>query len=301
MGYVEYLADMEVFYMKTNDKVYEQNWFMWLMLIFITPVGIFLMWKYKKFNQKVRIILSSLFGAYFIFMMIATQIDEAKIKENQKKEAIKIEAQKKAEAEKKKAEAEKKKQEELLKPSEFEGITVGQENKLREFIMPEAKKSIKKEGTFYDNWKMFKEGNLYTLMFSYKTKERNVEVENKFVATLNWDGSSGNFKLRRINSNPVIVLSTSHFSTLVKIAKDAVKANLKAPSTAKFPGTVLQSDEWKFGATFKGTNEGYVLYQVQSYVDAQNSFGAMIRSNFNVVIVINWDTDQYIIKSVRIN
>ncbi|WP_159562770.1 MULTISPECIES: O-antigen polymerase [unclassified Exiguobacterium] len=37
---------------------YERTWFIILMLIFIFPVGLYLMWKYKKFNKVVRIIIT---------------------------------------------------------------------------------------------------------------------------------------------------------------------------------------------------------------------------------------------------
>ena len=36
---------------KEKPKFYTQDWFMWIMLIFFAPVGIFLMW---KFNDKMK-------------------------------------------------------------------------------------------------------------------------------------------------------------------------------------------------------------------------------------------------------
>jgi len=54
-----------------------------------------------------------------------------------------------------------------------------------------------------------------------------------------------------------------------------VKNILKAPSTAKFPGL----DEWRFSK-----KNGIVT--VQSYVDSQNSFGAMLRNKF----IVEFDT-----------
>lgn len=289
---------------KSKKKFYNTNWFMWITLIFVAPVGIFIMYRNKRFNKQTRKVLSIVFSIFWISMLIWTNISEKKEaaemaqaqkvqeqKAAEEKEKAKVEAAKKAEQEKKEA---------LNKPSKFEGITVGQENKLKEFIKTEAKKSIKKDGEFSDTWKIFKEGDLFTLMFSYITKERNVDVDNKFVATLNWDGSSEKLNLRKINSNPVIVLSNNHIVTLQTITKDVVKSKLKAPSTAKFPGILLGAEDWRYGATFKDAGEGNVIYQVQSYVDAQNSFGAMLRNNFNVVIEINWSTQKYTIKSVNI-
>lgn len=67
---------------------------------------------------------------------------------------------------------------------------------------------------------------------------------------------------------------------LWSMAQSSVKNNLKAPSTAKFP---TYSD-----ADFKdlGNNE----FAITSYVDAQNGFGAMLRSNFVVKIKVD---DEY--------
>lgn len=58
-------------------------------------------------------------------------------------------------------------------------------------------------------------------------------------------------------------------------AKNYVKDSLKAPSTADFP--------WSLGSTVPlGKNQ----YTVSSYVDAQNGFGAMIRTNYACTITV---------------
>jgi len=49
-----------------------------------------------------------------------------------------------------------------------------------------------------------------------------------------------------------------------------VQDRLKAPSTAKFPAS----------STVNIQEMGGGVFQVRSYVDAQNSFGAMIRTNY---------------------
>ena len=54
-------------------------------------------------------------------------------------------------------------------------------------------------------------------------------------------------------------------------AQDRVKKLLKAPSTAKFPSIT----KWKFAK-----DNGVVT--VQAYVDSENSFGAMIRADFQI-------------------
>jgi len=54
-------------------------------------------------------------------------------------------------------------------------------------------------------------------------------------------------------------------------AKEFILDRLRAPSTAKFP----------WGSEFTVTNSGKI-WVVKSYVDAQNGFGAMIRTHFTV-------------------
>jgi hypothetical protein len=50
----------------------------------------------------------------------------------------------------------------------------------------------------------------------------------------------------------------------------AVKQSLKAPRTAKFPWTGVDAVQESWGGRFS----------YRSYVDAENSFGAMIRTRF---------------------
>jgi hypothetical protein len=64
----------------------------------------------------------------------------------------------------------------------------------------------------------------------------------------------------------------SHAFLAYSMMEDFVKNNLKSPSTAEFPGifekkshiTVLEEQ----------------TYKINSYVDSQNSFGAVIRTHF---------------------
>lgn len=64
-------------------------------------------------------------------------------------------------------------------------------------------------------------------------------------------------------------LTRNEMTNLQISCQDSIKGILKSPATAKFPGI----GGWRFGK-----NKEEVI--VQSYVDAQNSFGANIRSDF---------------------
>ena len=64
-------------------------------------------------------------------------------------------------------------------------------------------------------------------------------------------------------------------------ARDQVRLLLKAPSTAKFPRT---SDD-------QVTDMGGGTFEIKSYVDAQNSFGAMIRTRYTCSVKSNPASD----------
>jgi len=61
-----------------NKKIYQKSWFVWLMLIFVTPVGVFLLWKNNGFSSKAKMALSVVFSLWFVFMFITIQSDNNK-------------------------------------------------------------------------------------------------------------------------------------------------------------------------------------------------------------------------------
>lgn len=59
-----------------NEKFYQKTWFCIVMMFCCCfPLGIFLMWKYKKFNQPVRIIISAFFAIMIIISIVNGQTD----------------------------------------------------------------------------------------------------------------------------------------------------------------------------------------------------------------------------------
>ncbi len=71
-------------------------------------------------------------------------------------------------------------------------------------------------------------------------------------------------------------------------AQKRIKALLKAPSTAKFPSI----NNWKFGK-----DNGIVI--VQAYVDSENSYGAKLRSEFQIKYDSNKNVVSLIIDGVE--
>ncbi|MGV8907030.1 MAG: Ltp family lipoprotein [Acetobacterium sp.] len=55
-------------------SILKQEWFAILMVVFVAPFGIFLMWKNKMFPVYARIILSIIFGGVFIFFLITLTV-----------------------------------------------------------------------------------------------------------------------------------------------------------------------------------------------------------------------------------
>lgn len=85
-------------------------------------------------------------------------------------------------------------------------------------------------------------------------------------------------------------------SNLVVLAQDAVKANLKSPSTAKFPWGY---DQYNIKEISSG-NVDAKQYVISGYVDAKNSFNAEIRNRFVVKVELTSDLQKAKILDTKI-
>lgn len=85
------------------------------------------------------------------------------------------------------------------------------------------------------------------------------------------------------------IITSDERTNLILNTQNVINTILKSPSTAKFPS----NDEWRVGK-----QDGKTI--VQGYVDSQNSFGATIRSEFQVtytndiVTSLIFDGEEYI-------
>ena len=50
---------------KYKPPIFKRNWFLILMMIFVSPVGIFLMWYYKEWKTVIKIAISIILIFYF--------------------------------------------------------------------------------------------------------------------------------------------------------------------------------------------------------------------------------------------
>ncbi|MFA9375558.1 MAG: hypothetical protein ACERKZ_02275 [Lachnotalea sp.] len=56
--------------MGEKEKLYKKQWFMWVLLVFVPPIGIIFMWVSKKdITTKKKGILSIIFGLWFLILM----------------------------------------------------------------------------------------------------------------------------------------------------------------------------------------------------------------------------------------
>lgn len=83
------------------------------------------------------------------------------------------------------------------------------------------------------------------------------------------------------NSNTTELQERENGFLAYTYAEKFVKEKLKAPSTAKFPDDFERYKHVKY----IGDNK----YQIISWVDSQNSFGAMLRTKFSCIIKIEGD------------
>ncbi len=74
------------------------------------------------------------------------------------------------------------------------------------------------------------------------------------------------------------------------MSQEFVKNSLKAPSTAKFP-TINKSSSKAIGNC---------QFQVASYVDAQNGFGAMLRTHYTATILRHPDKGSWSALAVNV-
>ncbi len=63
-----------------SSKFYSKAWFMWVMLVFFAPVGIFLMWKFHpEMKKNTKIILTVVFAILFLVIAFGNNGDETSI------------------------------------------------------------------------------------------------------------------------------------------------------------------------------------------------------------------------------
>lgn len=163
------------------------------------------------------------------------------------------------------------------KQSQFDGLTYEEEKKTEEIVL--ASITIP-EGSERTRYEMFKNDLGITCKIVYSiTDNHGVIHDHDYCLVINstdWSVVSNNYEEK-------LLLEDYAFTIYKDSCKSLIKKNLKAPSTAEFPGFFHQ-DEWTYGFTENGN------LIIQSWVDSQNGFGAMIRSTFQIEVDFTTDT-----------
>lgn len=264
--------------MATKMPFYSQTWFIIVsMFTCCFPIGVFLMWKYKKFNKVVRIAITAL----FTFSLISVLANPPATSET----------------------------------STGSTSSTGQETEAMEQTETPASTSHSPRDTFIEqltaNSDVTEEaaGSTYDILTADMGFE-NIECVDNPSGTL--------FEVKADNCNLKITVSDKLYMVICggynmyeedtikytrqaiedrslngkesyyyTIAQEIVSNNLKSPKTADFPSII-----WSPSDIGMARNKDLVV--VQSYVDAQNSFGALVRSKFTVQFrVIDLDSFSY--------
>lgn len=114
----------------------------------------------------------------------------------------------------------------------------------------------------------------YTVNGTFAMILKDSKVFTVFVSNrgiMLYDSSAGGVKGQASD----YILTDYEVTHYISEAQDMVTRALKAPSTAKFPSQIWALDKY---AICKNKD----IITVQSYVDSQNSFGAMLRNEWTV-------------------
>lgn len=106
---------------------------------------------------------------------------------------------------------------------------------------------------------------------------------NGFVLILDEDGSHSGWVSRSYLIDEATYKASHDDNSFLayNYAEDFVKENLTSPSTAEFPETLTKKDHV--------TRLDASTYKIVSWVDSQNTYGAVVRSKFACTIVFEGD------------
>lgn len=253
-------------------KWYQKTWFMWLMLVFISPVGIFLLWKYRSYPTKVKTVLSVIFAIWFIMAGMSTATDKKDVQKpavtQTQQEEIPNDV-KSIEDETKLTTEQSKKVVDILKQCGFDEFGIKYDSALDNIAQKGEKGYIITYKDMTANPEILMsitpDGNVYQIIYAGNYIYNDGAVQSKIQD---------------------YYLSLDDQSKVIAQTQLLIDKCLKAPKTAEYQ---LPS-EWKL----KKTPDSI---RVSAYVDADNSFGAKIRSDFTVT----YSSDLKTVKSVIID
>ena len=283
---------------KSNNKYYNQTWFMWLMLLLFFPVGIFLLFKKNNsFSNKTKIIISICAVAFTLSIVILSP------SEIQNLETDNDETLQQKEDDNFFITDNNIGNEELSK--EDFGINTINELKQLGFDINEASEIYNLflkfgvnnisdvkigSGTSIDELMSFVAiaNNDSNLKFYFTVENRQLYYAGFLNEDL-FDSTKGGV-LKSINDVhiPKTEISVSTYAELQVLAENTIKQYLKYPSTAKFP----IYDGWGIG---RKDDE----YQINGKLTAKNGFG--VEDDMSFTIWLTNENNKFIVEAIVID
>ena len=270
-GYNEYLKKKNM-QKAFKAPFYQSTWFVILMMFCCCfPVGLFLMWRYKKFNQPVRIVLTSFFAIMFILGLFTGSPSTDDVSETESRQTT-------AET----TTAALSNQEIFVQaltanPDVSEDAALNAYDTLTSSLgFSEISDIDNVSGTLFEA-----NADGYHLKITVSDKLYMVICGNYNM----YENDTVQYTKQDLDDRSIGENSSDYYV----IAQEIISSNLKNPSDASF----CSLSECRMGR-----NKDYVV--VQGYVDATNSFGAQVRSEFIVEFIVI-DLSNYSYEPVYIN
>ena len=245
-------------------KFYEKAWFIWVMMFFFFPVGLFLLWKYSAYSTKAKGFITCVIVAGFL---IVGNSDSQKTQTSTTGEITKQTTVKQSDVSK--------------KITKHMRLTAEQANGVEAILnqcgvteIDTIKHDATLDNSYAEGGKGYRVRVNYDIqnLIVYLSKDGNVDA-------IRWASQNLYKDSAVISKVSDFYLTIEEQSRLQFFCEEAVKNILKAPKTADFPSIT----EWKFSK-----DKEKII--VQSHVDAQNSFGANIRSHFQFTLTPDGQT-----------
>lgn len=264
---------------------YRKTWFIVLMCIFLPPIGIALLWIGKKpVNKIVRIVLTVFLCLWTLFLVVPTDEGSEKEDSNSKTEVSENKKEKKNASESREKEnknIQSKKKGFVEEISIYIDESIAQ--KANDILINQigfSKVKFSKQLGETTNFEITADGISIVVTASD-------DVYRIFIPETDYVFYENNQVVMTAQQFSDKTMDTAEQSAYYIMAKEIVDSALKSPSSADYPSLTFSPQD----IAMKKSGD---LVVVQSYVDAQNGFGAIIRTNYTVEFrVIDIDSFSY--------
>ena len=260
----------------TSDKCkkfYENAWFMWISLVFLPPLGIFLLWRFHPdFSKKKKIVLTVIFALWFIVCLCVPTNSYQNSYSNSKTESTQNETNAKSESNDNSEEDSKRKEEEEKQQQEVEeNIKQQQEisnkiNNLEGKTLTEAMTVLSELGKEYSV-----KGDSNSYDYTEECKSWSQEMTDGWI-------------VKSIGNGWFSDVYTIKITTQEAVAADQMKETLQAKLSADNAETAVMlrgEQEYPYGFKFKyftGETSDTVVdentWLIKRSCEITNAFGA---------------------------